>query len=404
MRADWKRRLPTVQRFNSGIPVATGADAIVVALQPPFVLAMLIFSVMTVDPLGWSGRGLYGTSLLAVNAVLALTRTVPDRLIGPRLRLAVAVLWAIPAGLLFAFAPGSFAISFSFMLVVHAGYRFSPAVAIAIAVVTGGAAAVALIINGQAYWWTAFFVAVSVSMGMLRRNRQVTLQAAHELVEQTRLAAEAKAKAQTLAERARIARDMHDVLAHSLSGVNMQLSMADALFDAGRAEQGREAVRLAQRMVVDGLGEARRAVHALREDVIEAVPAIRAMLIADHERFEVSGDPRPMDVTRTQTLLRTAQEALTNARRHAPGAPVLVAVRFVSHEVSLEVTNGRPAGAIEPAGSGSGMGLIGMRERAALVGATVTTGPVTDGEFDGGWWVLLTIPVGAGIAAGDEAT
>jgi len=126
------------------------------------------------------------------------------------------------------------------------------------------------------------------------------------------------------------------------------------------------------------------------------------MLSADHERLEVSGESPPLEVSRTQTVLRTVQEALTNARRHAPGAPVLVALRFVSHEVVLEVTNGRAdvAPATGPVEHGSGMGLIGMRERAALVRATVAAGPVTDGQFAGGWRVLLSMPVDAD--AGDR--
>lgn len=387
------------ERLGSGIPVLPEADAMVVAVQPLVGLAMIILSAVTVEPLGWSGRGLYGSCLLIVNGALTLTRTVPDTTIGPRLRLAIALLWAVPAGLLFAYDPGTFAVSFAFMLAVHAGIRFSPVIAVAIGSIAGVTAIVGMAADGDTYWWIGVFVIVAVALGMLRRNRIQTLQAAHELVEQTRRTAASEAKAQALAERARIARDIHDVLAHSLSGVNMQLSMADALFDADRTEQGREAVRRAQHMVVEGLGEARRAVQALRDDVIDVVPAIRAMLSADHERLTVSGEPPQLDVTRNQTLLRTAQEALTNARRHAPGAPVLVALRFVSHDVQLEVTNGRADA--RPADHGSGMGLIGMRERAALVGATVAAGPVTDGEFTGGWRVLLSMPAGANILGAD---
>jgi signal transduction histidine kinase len=393
------RRLQAQQR-ESGIPVLPEADAMVVAVQPLLGLAMIILSVVTVDPLGWSGRGLFGSCLLIANGALTLTRTLPDTLIGPRLRWAIALVWSVPAGLLFAFDPGSFAVSFAFMLAIHAGIRFPPVPAVVIGSIAGITAMTSMAIDGDTYWWIGVFIIVSVTLGMLRRNRMQTLQAAHELVEQTRRTAASEAKAQALAERARIARDIHDVLAHSLSGVNMQLSMADALFEAGRDEQGRDAVRRAQHMVVEGLGEARRAVQALREDVVDAVSAIRAMLSADHEQLVVSGEPGQLDVTRSQTLLRTAQEALTNARRHAPGAPVLVTLRFAADQVRLEVTNGGVDA--PPTSHGSGMGLIGMRERAALIGATVTAGPVTHGEFAGGWQVQLVMPVGVDISGSDE--
>lgn len=393
---------PDVDRFDSGVPAGTAADAMVTAVQPLFSLAMIILSIVTVEPLGWSGSGLWGSCLLIVNGLMALSRTVPDRVINGRGRLLIAAGCAVPAGLLFAHSPGSFGISFAFMLAVHAGVRFEPAVAVAISAATGVTIAVVLAVDHRNNWWVGVFVIMTVTFGMLRRNREQTLRAAHELVEQTRRTAASEARAQSLAERARMARDVHDVLAHSLSGVNMQLSMADALFDAGRIDQGRDAVRQAQGMVVAGLGEARRAVQALREDIVELVPAIRGMLSGDAERVDIVGTAPDLESSRAWAILRTVQEGLTNARRHAPGAPVLVSLRFAADVVLLQVTNG-PVDA--PASTdGSGLGLIGMRERAALVGATVTAGPITSGEFAGGWQVSFSLPVPAVPGSAEQTT
>ena len=90
---------------------------------------------------------------------------------------------------------------------------------------------------------------------------------------------------------------------------------------------------------------------------------------------------------------RTAQEALTNARRHAPGAPVDVHLDRQPESLTLTVRNG-PGRGPATASPGSGLGLVGMRERAAQIGATVTAGPITEGDQAGGWSVVLTLPAG----------
>jgi signal transduction histidine kinase len=93
----------------------------------------------------------------------------------------------------------------------------------------------------------------------------------------------------------------------------------------------------------------------------------------------------------TQNLLRIAQEALTNAARYAPGGEVRVELASTASATALTIRNG-PATRPVHAGVGSGMGLIGMRERVALLGGTLTAGPVTTGPDQGGWQVAAVIP------------
>jgi signal transduction histidine kinase len=105
--------------------------------------------------------------------------------------------------------------------------------------------------------------------------------------------------------------------------------------------------------------------------------------------LELIGEPRKVGAEAALTAYRTAQEALTNARKHAPGEPVTVGLTFTSGHLEVRVVNPLPAanGAGPLAHAGAGYGLTGLRERAALAGGTLTAGPE-----DGQWSVHLRIP------------
>ena len=152
-------------------------------------------------------------------------------------------------------------------------------------------------------------------------------------------------------------------------------------------------------MVREGMTEARRAVTALRAETLPLDQTLRAQFWGAGE-VVVTGEPRELSVEAGQTLIRAAQEALTNARRHAVGGvlDVLLAYRQNVGEqntVELQVTNGPAARPANPtaAVTGSGMGLVGMRERAALLGGRVEAGPIVDGPLAGGWRVTMTLPI-----------
>jgi len=105
--------------------------------------------------------------------------------------------------------------------------------------------------------------------------------------------------------------------------------------------------------------------------------------------FEVSGEVRPIPAEASLAAYRTAQEALTNARKHAPGAPVTLRLGYGPDQITLSVLNPIPRRPADTplAGTGGGLGLVGLRERAALAGGTLEAGPDA-----GNWQVNLRIP------------
>ncbi|AHH94590.1 sensor histidine kinase [Kutzneria albida] len=254
-------------------------------------------------------------------------------------------------------------------------------------------------------WWTstqeleslvadlAALVIVAL-LGLNRRLYLVQVRQSRELVEQTRLAQAEHARAAALDERARIARELHDVLAHSLGALTVQLEVAEAvLSERGDVEAARKLVLRSRKLAVQGLVEARSAVTALREDVPALAEAL-AEKVAEHGRdhgvragFTTVGPERAIGSPAAVALLRTAREALTNAARHAPGAAVEVRLSFLDGLLRLEVGNDPPARA--PEAEPGGHGLVGMRERLTLAGGTLTTGPRAGGT---GWLVTAEVP------------
>jgi signal transduction histidine kinase len=228
----------------------------------------------------------------------------------------------------------------------------------------------------------AFFFLVGT---LLRRERQqreelVLLMAA---LEESR-AAEQTAVAE--AERARLARDIHDVLASTLSGLALQLEGATLLASTIPTDPRLvDAVRRAHRLSRSGLAEARRAVGALRGERPPGVADI-PVLVEEHRlasagpvTFSVEGDPVELAAEAGAALYRAVQEALSNVRKHAGNAAVDLHLAWRGDGVELTVTDtGGPART--PQG-GSGYGLCGMSERVRGIGGTVTTGDAPGGGF-----------------------
>ncbi|MEU0567054.1 sensor histidine kinase [Nonomuraea sp. NPDC005983] len=209
-------------------------------------------------------------------------------------------------------------------------------------------------------------------------------------IKERRAARAVQAREAVLAERARIAREIHDILAHSLSAQIVHLEGAKLLLRAERNDEALERVVQARDLAKSGLEEARRAVSALREDP-PALPSALRTLADDFETATgqsctlcITGTRRRLQPETELTLIRTAQEALTNVRRHAPGRPAAVRLAFATRSCDLEVTN--PA-ASAPGDPGGGYGLMGMRERAELLGGTLTAG-----ETPNGFRVHLKVP------------
>lgn len=187
------------------------------------------------------------------------------------------------------------------------------------------------------------------------------------------------------AERVAIARDLHDVLAHSLGGLVLQLDAAEALLEAGDQTEAAERVAAARRLASDGLSEARRAVATLRDPDgagggvrfagRESLTSGVERLLQAHRSlggvvdFTTTGTARPVTSQAADAVLRALQEALSNARKHAPGEPVRAWLVWAQGALTLTVSNPLPDTEQLPEDSpGRGYGLTGMRERFAGLG------------------------------------
>jgi signal transduction histidine kinase len=297
---------------------------------------------------------------------------VLDRLPQPG-QVALVTLFVVASAPLFALAPDTAAVVFVFLATSTAGRqlgsrRISVALAVTGSLLTTVSAwlAEALGVPDVPRWWLCLTAGLPVFFGLIRRER-----------------AAAAEYAAALEERGRIAREIHDVVGHSLSGIAVQLDMADALHAAGKSDEANEAVRRARALAVSGLKETRRAVHALREDP-KPLPETLARLAESHgASFHVNG-VGSVRVEIAQAVIRAAQEALTNAHKHAPGADVELLLEYEPLVVRLTVSDSGSAGNGQP---GGGMGLVGMRERAALLG-----GKLFAGQEGPGWTVRMELP------------
>ncbi|MGW2341156.1 sensor histidine kinase [Streptomyces sp. NPDC001661] len=247
------------------------------------------------------------------------------------------------------------------------------------------------LVNNDA-WLTTAVVAIGLCLSayVLRLDAEAR-GSAQRALEQERAARAAEAESAALAERSRIAREIHDVLAHSLSAQLVHLEAARLLIERGAdRDQILERVVAARGMARDGLDETRQALSALRGEMTPLEDFLREMVAAsDGATLTVGGGRRAVPAEASQTVRRVAQEALTNVRKHAPGAKTDVRLEYGSGEVALEV---RDSGASRPheelTVSGGGYGLLGMKERAELLGGTLEAGP-----YEEGFVVRLKVPV-----------
>ena len=235
----------------------------------------------------------------------------------------------------------------------------------------------------------AFFLLSLFARRLRESNQRAELLLAE--LEQTRAA---QAQAAALAERQRLAREMHDVLAHSLSGLVLNLEGARLLAAQGGADsQVGEAIDRAHRLAKTGLEEARRAIGMLRDDALPG-PERLADLAAEFEAGTgvpckvavTGGSERDLGADGRLTFYRVTQEALTNIRKHAHAGRVEIRLAYEPSGTRLTIEDlgscrDRPAPA-----DGTGYGLTGMRERAELLGGTLTAGP-TGGGFVVELWV-----------------
>lgn len=228
----------------------------------------------------------------------------------------------------------------------------------------------------------AFTFTVAAAARNARREHARSAQLLAELEE----AREGESRAAALAERARLAREIHDILAHSLSGQVMALEATTMLAERTGAEpRVVDGVRRAHQLARSGLAETRRAIEALRGDALpgpDRLPALVEEARATHgvlAALTVHGEPRPLHADAGLTVYRAAQEALTNTAKHAGrGASSELVLTWGDHQVGLVARDRSRPGRRTDLPS-SGYGLSGLRERAELAGGSLLAGPTDDG-------------------------
>lgn len=232
-----------------------------------------------------------------------------------------------------------------------------------------------------------WLVTVLTALGLVLGGYTVRLDAeargnTQRLLAQERAARKAEAESAALAERTRIAREIHDVLAHSLSAQTVHLEATRLLIERGaEQEMVLERVIAARRMAREGLAETRQALSALRGDMPPVEEYLRELVGPEGAGLEVAGESRSLPAEAGLAVRRVAQEAMTNVRKHAPGARIALRLEYRPQEVELEF---RDFGARVPVdnalgASGGGYGLRGMRERAELLGGALDAGPAEEG-------------------------
>jgi signal transduction histidine kinase len=200
-------------------------------------------------------------------------------------------------------------------------------------------------------------------------------------------------------ERLRIAQELHDVLAHNISLINVQASIGFHLFDE-QPEQARAALAAIKQASGNALGEVRSVLDLLRgqDGVAPRLPAptltndlnalvAKTMAAGLDVKVEMEGAPRPLGPAVDRAAFRIAQEALTNVARHGGGAAAIVRISYRNDAVKLQIDD---AGRGAPSTStGDGNGIVGMRERAAVLGGRLDAGPRPGGGFRVRAWLPL---------------
>lgn len=238
-----------------------------------------------------------------------------------------------------------------------------------------------------------------------------------ELARQLRKEQDERARREVAEERGRIARELHDVVAHHMSVISVQTGLARFVF-ASDPDTARAALGTIAGTSGEALDELRRMLRLLRDEGPEKAEGLddpdapmpglaRLGEMAERVRaggvpveVRILGRPRPLAPGVELCAYRVIQEALTNVLKHARGASATVQLHYRPHHIAVVVSNDGEGVIPDKVAPGSGHGLIGMRERAKLYGGTISIGP----RSEGGFAVCLTLPTSAQAAAqGDDA-
>ncbi|WP_405096025.1 sensor histidine kinase [Micromonospora sp. NBC_01412] len=419
-------RLGVTGRFARDCLLAAGVTVATFALLTTFLRFATPVEGLSVDP----ARARVLVAVVSVQAlVLCLRRVRPRLCLGLVVGLQVVVTAVVPSeATVRGLAPLVAAYTVGTLFPVRTALLLAGAATVAeasgVVAVTAGVApdilvtALGHLASGALSYLGATFVGSYVATH--RRYLELVRVRADEALRAHR----EKVRAAIGAERARMARELHDVAAHHLSGMVVQAAAVERLIDRDPAAakagvawirgQGKETLDNL-RLVVGVLrgrsvnrGGADTAGHD--DDNNAPVPGLvslddlvrTARDLGASVEFVREGPQREVPPIADVALYRMVQECLSNARQHAPGAPVRVELRFLPREVALGVSNEPATRGPEPAArTGGGVGLVGMRERAQLIGARFAAGPTPPG----GWSVTVRLPTGRDDApTGSTAT
>jgi signal transduction histidine kinase len=264
---------------------------------------------------------------------------------------------------------------------------------VAIGVLTvGWAVAAADTVPRAAIGWVFFRIAASVmaaALGESVRSRRAIAAEAQERARQAERTREEEARSRVDAERLRIAREVHDTVAHAIAIINVQAGVTAYLLDK-RPERARDALETIEQTSAQALHEMRAVLGVLRDEDNGRVPhpglgqVLELAAVAREAgldiNLEVTPSPAPLPSAVDHTAYRILQESITNVIRHAGLTRVTVAIDHGTDALEVRVSDeGAP---VDASPAGPGRGIAGMRERCGLLGGELTAGPRPGGGFE----------------------
>jgi signal transduction histidine kinase len=375
-------------------------DRRVGARRAPSVLDWLLACALLVLALVEVASGAF-PGPVAVTAVLQLVTIIPVafRRLAPVAAITVAALVTLPYCVVYG-AGNSLAGAVAYLMLAYAVGRYADRRVLPVGIAMGLLMIVELWIGGRivgledtAYLLIFYGAALGLGVALRAQVRRSTVLAV--TADRARAEQEATAQAAVHEERARIARELHDVVAHNVGLIVLQAGGARSVL-ATDPDRARTALQQVEETGRQTLAEMRHLVGILRVDEAgsrQPLPRLeRLPSLVDEARaagltvdLAVEGTPVELPTGLELAAYRLIQEALTNVRKHAPTSHVQVRLGYEPDRLRIEVTDdGVPPGAVaelRPTASGPGHGLIGMRERVLLYDGRLQTGPTPAGGF-----------------------
>lgn len=370
----------------------------------PYLVAIVMFLLTWGSAAGiWGVAAHVGTPLVLVVATLSgaaagLARRRPWPLfVMAAVGWAWLAMWPLP--LLASYHAGTLARSRGRCIGYIAGAVVVMGVGVLVAVDVGGPRAVTTATPGNVVTMALLLIVLPFVAGLWLDARQVAVEAVRDRAERRRREQEARVEQIRAQERTRIAREMHDVVAHKISLLVLHAgAMEVSATDSGTVESAALLRSIGREALVDlrqTLGVLRSAHHAA-DAALAPQPALEDLdrLLGQSRSAGLSvtrhdvGDVRRLPSTVERAAYRVVQEALTNVHKHAGRVPAHVTLRFTPDQLDVTVVNSAPGSRAEPM-PGSGSGLVGLRERVELLGGTLQAHRRANGEFE----VHARIPV-----------